>query len=378
MHRPELKLVGQSPRTRSGPSWVKPLLLTLPALAVAAQATAIGVDGVRRPVETKQVAQDALRMALARGNEDPEVRATMVGLRTTMGRRPLDSRTRVIYASLLVGLSRRMDDTRAAAFHAVRAAELSPVTVPIVQLAVRVLVRTGDRDRATELIREMFVYDPSPAAALLAEVEQLLFSEQAASSLPDTPSAWSAWTRELRRRDRRKDADDWVRRSHERWPSDPEILRLRAQLATRHGEWELLGRLFPEGQRLDDGPRSAPLLLYRARVRIRRGDRQAARRDIERALRLDGERLSVRILAGQTFEELGEYDLTRRQWSRALFGLNRNQTATRRTILTLLARLEDRHGRPTTALRLWESVLEVAPDDVEAIRRRDDLTGFQR
>ena len=52
--------------------------------------------------------------------------------------------------------------------------------------------------------------------------------------------------------------------------------------------------------------------------------------------------------------------------------------ADRRGLLSRLARLEDEYGRPAAALRHWKALLELDPDHVEARRRVDDLTGFQR
>jgi tetratricopeptide (TPR) repeat protein len=75
---------------------------------------------------------------------------------------------------------------------------------------------------------------------------------------------------------------------------------------------------------------------------------------------------------------MGDVTRARKEWNRALHDLDPGQVSARRPLLLRLARLEDLHGRPGAALRLWQAVLEIDPDHAEARRRIDDLSGFNR
>ena len=347
-------------------------------LGAAGLATVVGVDSVRRPLQPKRVAQEALQQALELGNKSPEVRTKLLEMRRVLGRRPLETRIRVVYASMLVGLSGRLEDTQAAAFHASRAAELSPVTVPVVQLAAQVLARTGQADEALQLTRRMFGYDRGAAAELLAQLEPLVFSDRLEIGLADDPDAWLAWSYRLRTGGRGAEADRWIDRAHGRWPDHMPTLHLVAARAVRQEDWQRLAELIPPERPLPDEPPAAAVLLDRARLRIERGDREGAQADIDRALDLAGEARTVRILAGEAYEALGRIEGARQQWGRALNELGSDQATLRRDILVRMARLEDRHGRPAAALRLWRSILDLDAEHVEARRRVDDLTNFQR
>jgi hypothetical protein len=114
-----------------------------------------------------------------------------------LGRRPLDSRTRVAYAGLILALSDGPEALRLAAFHARRAAELAPVTLTVTRPAVLVLAHAGEAEAARDLVREMFGYEPEAAAALLAEVLATEGHEQVPSTIPEDPRAWMAWYRHL-------------------------------------------------------------------------------------------------------------------------------------------------------------------------------------
>ena len=101
--------------------------LTVSVLVAAALATLLGADRARRSMDPRKIAEGALQASLEHGNDAPVVREVLVDLRRSLGRRPLDSGTRVAYAGLLLGLSSSVEQTRAAAFHARRASELAPV-----------------------------------------------------------------------------------------------------------------------------------------------------------------------------------------------------------------------------------------------------------
>lgn len=345
-------------------------------LVLASVATALGADAARHPLEAGKLAESALRLALVRGNDDPQVRAALVELCRELARSPLDSRTRAVYASLLTGLSRRMEDCKAASFHARRAAELAPVTVSVVRATALVLAHCGETDRALELTRDIFTYD-APAAALTLSQLAPLVDRPIDAGIPATPAAWLAWAHQLLHDGRVSEGTDWLERTCRRWPDHWPALETLAVVATNHEDWAMLESLFPAGRELPDEPAAARPLLQRARLRAHQGDLAAARVDIERALALDGGTTATRILGGDAYESVGEFDLARRSWNRALFALADHDPA-RPAVLGRLARLEERHGQPAAALRWWQALLELDPADAEARRRVDDLSGFRR
>jgi tetratricopeptide (TPR) repeat protein len=121
-----------------------------------------------------------------------------------------------------------------------------------------------------------------------------------------------------------------------------------------------------------------PLFTYRAQLKSRNGDVDGARADVETALRLGGETHSALLLAGDALNALGDYAQARRRWRGALYALPQEETAVRKALLVRLAGLEERHGEPAAALRLWRSVLALDPDHEEASRRIDRLLGGRR
>jgi hypothetical protein len=345
MDRPRLKLVG-GPRPPETPRPHRGLALGIAAavLGSGAAATAVGVERARHPIEPRETARRALELSLERGSDDSQVREMLLELRSSLGRRPLDSSTRVVYAALLLNLGRQLSDRQAAAHHALRAADLAPVTVPIQRLSVLTLTRTGDTALALSRIRDRFRYDAGAAAALLGEVEAFVEPSVLEDGLADDPDAWC----------------------------------FVAARKVRDGEWDALEELLPRDRDLGDAPQAAPPLIYRARLKTARGDADGALDDIRRALAISGESNLVRILAGDAFEALGDYAAARRHWNRALFDVPPDETTTRRNVLARLARLEERHGRPAIALRHWQSVLELEPSHAEALRRVRALTVFDR
>jgi hypothetical protein len=377
LETPELKLIAApDPRTRVGSRTSLALCLIL--LAAGGLATLLGADQARVKVEAGEVADDALRLALERGIDDAEVQAALVHVRRTLGRRPLDARSRVVYASLLLGLSSSEDDIRLAAFHAGRAAELAPVTLSVVRPAALVLAHTRNLERSLELVRSMFGYEPGRAAAVLAEIEARVLGVTPEDGIPPTADAWMAWVRQLRLDHRTADEDAWLRRTHERWPENLAALEQLAARSFYAGDWTTFNTLFPPDLTLPDERRAATALAWRARSRVRRKDVEGARSDAELALRLEGASSGVRMVVGDVFADLQDHSRARLEWNRALHQLEPAGTADRRSLLSRLARLEDEFGRPAAALRHWQALLELDPGHVKARRRIDDLTGFQR
>lgn len=385
MDQPRLRLVtrrrpheASRPGALRAPGSAGVLLVSAVLLLAAGAATAVGVDAARHPLEPRETARRALALSLERGTDDSGVREMLLELRTSLGRRPLDSGTRVVYGALLLDLSRRLSDLRAAAHHATRAADLAPVTVPIVRLAVLTLTRTGDEALALARISDMFAYDPGAAAALLAEVEPFLDPALVPLGLADEPGAWYAWAAQLRGTGRLDEAYDWNERTHRRWPDHLPTLRFVVARAVRDEDWNRVAAWLPPERELPGVPEAAPLLAYRARLKAALHDEVGARADIRQAVaQAPGSNL-IRILAGDALEALDDPTEARRQWNRALFDIPAGEVATRRDVLTRLARLEDDQGRPAVARRLWGSVLELEPSHPEATRRLRELSAFVR
>jgi hypothetical protein len=372
---PALKLVSRgtdSSPTEQRSRW--PLAFGLVLVAAALLATVAGADRTRRAVPARQIAQQALERALELGHGNAGVRLALTDLRRRLGRQPLDSRARVAYAGLLLGLSQRVEDTRAAAFHAALAADLAPVTVPVVRASTMILVRAGETDDALARVREMFLYDPRAAAETLLSRFPSAAVER---GLAETPEAWLAWIDRLRVAGRNDEADAWLARAIRRWPRHAPTLERAAAMLIRQQSWQDLIELFDPVHEVPTGPNAARILAYRARARARSGDADAARDDVEAALRLNGADPGVQISAGDAYEAMGEHDLARQVWNRARYTLSADSPALTRVLLRL-ARLEDRHGRPTAALRLWRAILEREPEHPEARRRIAELTGTRR
>lgn len=341
----------------------------------AAWSTQVGVQPARRALEVRTLAEQALQRSLERGLDDPRVRATLRELRREVSRRPLDSRARVVYAGVLLGLSSNLDDTAAAAFHAEVAARLAPATVPVVRGAVLVLARSGRRAEAVEWTRRMFGHDADAAADLLLRLEPYLSPAEIEEGLENDPEAWLAWSRRLRQAERGESADRWIERAFERWPGREEVRRLMCARAVRRGDWDGLARLVPAEAPLAESAAAAPLWVYRARVRSRAGDGADAVRDIETAQRLGRESNDLMILAGEAYESMDLLDEARSCWTRVLFRTPAGARDNRVRVLVSLARLEQRSGDLSSALRHWRAVLAIEPGHEAALRQIARLTG---
>jgi tetratricopeptide (TPR) repeat protein len=374
MATPALKLVA-APRREEGRSAARALgLLALLAMAVG---TWRGADRARIKLEVRERAEAAVELALSRGSADPEVQATLVDLRRTLGWRPLESKTRVVYASLILGLATSLDDLRLAAFHAGRAAELAPVTASVVRAAALVLAHAGETARALDLIRTMFGYEPARAATTLAEIESLVLGVSAEQGIPDAPEAWMAWSRRLAQSGREDEARAWIERTLARWPAHVPARHDLAARAFGARDWEALAALLPSDLPLPRERAGAALHAWRAHLRLAREERTAALADAEAAIALEPDPW-VRALAGDVFEALGEIERARGAWHRALHETGAGPVWARRRLLVRLARLEEGRGKPAAALRHWQALLALDPHDAEAQRRVDDLSGFHR
>lgn len=358
------------------PRW-NAALAGLAVLIVATFATLFNADGARLRLDAQEVARETVQLALQRGSDDPEVRAALIDLRREVYENPLDARTRVNYAALLLSLSFSLDDTRASSFHARVAAEQSPVTVPVVRTAALALIRSGDAEAALELIRAMFDYAPDAAARLLLAAEPMLPPPSMERGLPRQPDAWLSWIRQLRRIGREADADERVGLALANWPSNPAVIEQAAALAVRSGRTSELPGLFPEGLELGSDLGGARLRTYRARARAQAGDRTGAADDLRGAIEIGHKETLVRILAGDAWLAMGETDEARRCWRRAFHGLRPNADFDRRRLLLRLARLESEHGEPGAALRQWREVLRIEPGHAQARSEIARMTGVE-
>lgn len=339
------------------------------------------ISGVRlrEQPDARDRTREILELSLKVGNRDPLVQGQLKSLRRDVGKKPLDAMTRVMYAGTLLGLGRSTDDTRAAAFHAATAASIAPVTVPVVRRAALVLGRCGETDKAAVLVRKMFMYDPSAAADLLAVLEYQGGRSGLEGALPDDADAWLAWSRKLRELGRTESADLRLERAVERWPEHIPVIQAMAAMALGRRDWAKLSMLFPDDRAIPNETRSALLFAFRARLHARQGDREAAVHDVETAMDLSDSSVAVLIHAGDAMLDLGDIDIARNYWRRALYRcLPGNGEGDRLALLIRLARLEDKHGQPATALRLWRELLALDPGNGEAQRRIDAITNFHR
>jgi tetratricopeptide (TPR) repeat protein len=268
-------------------------------------------------------------------------------------------------------------DAAAPAFHARRAAELAPVTVPVVRAAALVLARSGDPDSAVRLVREMFSYDAENAARVLTTLEPFLGPTMAGRAIPADPDAWLRWALELRERDRQEEADDWLRRAHREWPAHPGVRQAAAARLVQQRDWESLAAMFPPDEELPDSRENALLFAFRARARAEGGDRAGALSDAAKAVELSGSSITVLLHAGDALLSAGDPEGARRLWSRALFAIPpRSDAGSERVrLLVRMARYEDEHGKPAESLRAWKAVLEEESHHPEARRRIADLGG---
>jgi len=370
-------VIGIAPGAPTGGRLVAPALGLL-LLALGALSTWLGADVARQKLAPREVAEETLRLALVEGNDHPEVRASLLEFRSTLGRRPLDSMTRAAYASLLLSLSRDVNDLDSSIFHIRRAVELAPVTIPVVRMGVLVLAHTRNVEPAVALVRSAFEYDAPAAASMLEQIEPLLSDVPIEEALPDRPAAWREWSIRLDRAGRHEEANSVLDRAWGQWPDDLFLLERVSFVAASNGRWERLREYLPPDRTIPDVRQAAALFVHRSRLRAHEGDLDAARSDIEHALRLDGVSPHVGIAAGEAYLAVGDVAGARGQWNAVNFELGPTDTALRRTVLEHIAELEDAHGSPSASLRAWRDLLATDPDHRRARRRIDDLTGFRR
>lgn len=373
MDRPGLRLVER----RAAPgaaSVLATLAVAIVVVGCAVLATASGAALARDDVDVRSVARQALDRALVEGSDDPQVRATLIDLRRAVRDRPLDAGRRVAYAALLLGLSGHVAETDAAAFHADLAARLAPVTVPVVRSAAQVLARGGHQAEALDLTRRMFDYDPDAAADLLARLEPVIWSEPLERGLAERPAAWLAWARRIADDGRGDESRRLLAEAVRRWPDDPGVLRQLAAQAVRRRAWDDVLALAPPDADLPASATGSELRVYRGQARCATGDLAGGLEDLSGAPAPKDGSAFFRMVRGDALQTCGREDEARVQWLRALHSADDQAPAIRVGLRLRLARLEERRGEASTALRHWRAVLDLEPDNAEA-RERIGLLG---
>jgi tetratricopeptide (TPR) repeat protein len=185
-----------------------------------------------------------------------------------------------------------------------------------------------------------------------------------------------AWSEQLRADGRIGEADRWLDRGHVAWPGELRIIDRIATRARHAGDVERYRRVLDPAIEIPDVEAAAPVLALRARARAEGGDLAGAQADLENALQLDGENRRVRLLAGDAYVAIGDLEAARRIWTRDLFLLKQDARDSRVRLMQRLAQLEERHGSPGAALRLWRQILEIDPGYAPAKAGRERLTGF--
>ncbi len=370
----ELRLVGERGAHATIGTRGLSVAICLGLLAIGLLATWRGADRWRSPLDARSHVQETLALALAKGNRSPEVLDDLRLLRTELGLRPLDSKSRVQYAALLLAMTRSLDDTRAASFHAALAADLAPVTLPVVELAALILARSGDTGEALIRVREIFEFDADAGADLLLRLEDSLPPRRLNEALANTSTAWLAWARALVASGRPDASISLLQEAAERWPGDFEIDLALARLAGNREDWDALERWTAREEIPAEG-RGLELLALRARVHVERGRNAEAENDLRTVQAAADGAPHLLILIGDVQLCLGKAELARGSWNQALFQTDSANKPRRIALLVRLADLEETDGRASVALRHWRSVIDLDPEHPRARRRVAELTG---
>ncbi len=363
-----------TPRPASGRS-LGAAAVAVAILSAAALATAMGADAGRTRLDAASLAESALARSLS-AHDDAPAREALGRIREHLRMTPLDAATRIIGASLTVEIAPDAEGREAAARQTLSAARLAATDEWIAHGAARVLARCGQPEPALREIRSVFAYAPEVAAQALSEVEPFVDPGAIDHGIPETPSAWLAWSVRLRAMGREAEADAWLAALRSRWPGDLDGLRADAALAAARDRIDVLSRVVPPTAEIAPTRENASLLAYRARTKAAAGDAPGARADAERAIELSRHDPWIETLAGDAMVSV-DPAFARRCWSRALYRLE-GSAETRpaaRWNRSRLARLDEAEGRAGDALRGWRAILAEYPDDADAKRRIAELTG---
>jgi tetratricopeptide (TPR) repeat protein len=284
-----------------------------------------------------------------------------------------------VYASLLLNVSRSLDDTRAASFHAARAAELAPVTVAVNRQSAMVLARCGRTDDALEIARSTFLFDPATGVRILESLLPLLGKDLVATGVPDDPNAWLAWSRSLEEQGAREEALARMEEAAERWPGRPRTVQFLAARALAAGDTDRFQAVFDQPLVIPVEPEHALLFGFRAVSGALKADREAMVRDLNTALELQGRNPSILRVCGDAWNRLGEPEQAADLWRRGLFQPSGSYPASVRIeLLVRLALYEEDRMRFRIALDYWRQILALNPDHARAGQRVDELTGYRR
>lgn len=367
-----LKLVRDAvPRRTSGRGAT---VLAATALACGLLATVLGADRARSAIDPRLEARRIADRALGEGFRAPAVLDSIRAVRADLGRSPLSVLRRVVYADLLLALARTPDDAPAAAFHAGLAAELAPVTVPVVWRSVVLLTRCGETEAALDHVSHMFSYDERAAAELLLEIVPLVGPDRAAGAVPPDPVAHVAWAAHLRTTGHRDRATAVLRDALARWPDSLAVVRASADRAFETGDVAALRGILGD---LDLPVRrdTAVLHAYRCGVAASRGDRTVAQAAIDSARGSGWNDPEAERAIGDCLLALGDPAGARDTWRAALYRLEQPAAMLRASLWSRIADLDEREGRASDALRGWRRVLELDPDHARARTRIRALGG---
>jgi tetratricopeptide (TPR) repeat protein len=372
VERPELTLVTSAPRPHRTPAAVAAGAIVL---AGAGLATAFHADEARRTFRAASLAETALARTFS--GEAPDAASQALStLRARLRSTPLDATTRTTAASLLVETAVTEVERSAAAAQAVTSIRLVRSDEWIGRDAALVLARCGETDAALGTIASIFGYAPNAAAAALSEIEPFVPADRLERGIPATPAAWLAWSWRLRTLTRDAEADARLAALLARWPDDLDALQTAASIAAGRERVDELVRLIPSSLAIPSEAKFAPLFALRARGKAASGDADGARRDAAEAIRLRPEDPWVTVAAGDALVAI-DPAAARDLWTRALFAVEAKSGTPDAAVWIhfRLARLDDREGRGASALRNWRSILSARPDNAEAKRRIDELTG---
>ncbi len=228
----------------------------------------------------------------------------------------------------------------------------SAVKLPWLLRLERGLETAGDWQGLLSLLQSRMATAEGATAEALASRTRWLLAEK----LADTEDAWECY-REL----------------HRQRPDDAEVLEALARIAAARGEQTLavgyLDQLSQQAGSPDDGAR---LQRRRAEVMERLGDNEGARAAFTRALDFvhdDREALSgLERLAAAAGDWQGVVGVLARQ---AALGTGREQVE----LAARIARTwEEKIGDAPVAMDAWRKVIELAPEDREALARLCSLT----
>jgi len=332
-------------------------------LAASILATVAGADRARVPFDARAIAETSLAAELGAG--DPAaVPVALTRLTARLADFPTDAATRTILASLL--LESDGEAARAAAMIEIRTAVRDdPYGVGVRCAAARIEARSGRSAEALAEVRAIFAFDAVEASSALSDVEPFVPGGRVEDAIPDDATAWLAWSRRLRALGREREADERL--------DDLSIRAAAAEIAAGRGRLADLARLVPPGLAIPEDAGHAALIAYRARSREDSGDPAGARRDALLAAALSDDAPWILALSGDAIVGT-DAALARDLWTRARFALESGREADARFwIDARLARLDEREGKASDALRRWREVLALRPDDAEAKARVADL-----